>query len=200
MNVYLARQPIYDAVRKLSAYELLYREDETNRFSGSVNGNAATSILVSDAITVFGIKNITNGNLAYINFTKQLILEDFALLLSPDEVVVEILEDTIVDEDILQKLSELKQKGYTIALDDYTGDGQYDRIMRYVDIIKVDFAANSKEKIVEFAERFKPMGQALLAEKIETEEEFLFAIQQGYQLFQGYYFSKPNMIKGKSVG
>lgn len=112
MNVYLARQPIYDAVRKLSAYELLYREDETNRFSGSVNGNAATSILVSDAITVFGIKNITNGNLAYINFTKQLILEDFALLLSPDEVVVEILEDTIVDEDILQKLSELKQKGY----------------------------------------------------------------------------------------
>ena len=199
MNVYLARQPIYDAVRKLSAYELLYREDETNRFSGSVNGNAATSILVSDTITVFGIKNITNGNLAYINFTKQLILEDFALLLSPDEVVVEILEDTIVDEDILQKLSELKQKGYTIALDDYTGDGQYDRIMQYVDIIKVDFAANSKEKIVEFAERFKPMGQALLAEKIETEEEFLFAIQQGYQLFQGYYFSKPNIIKGKSV-
>lgn len=199
MDVYLARQPIYDATRKLSAYELLYRADEHNRFAEGVDGDEATSMLVSDAITIFGINNITNGNLAYINFTKKLILEDFAMLLSPDEVVIEILEDTIVDEEIIEKLADLKSKGYTIALDDYTGDPQYDRIMDYVDIIKVDFAAITNEKAVELAKIFSERGKLMLAEKIETEEEFLLAIQSGYKLFQGYYFSKPNMMKQSSI-
>lgn len=199
MDVYMARQPIYDAVKKLSAYELLYRADENNRFASNVSGDEATSILVSDAITVFGINNITNGNLAYINFTKQLIMDDFALLLSPDEVVIEILEDTIIDEEIIQKLAELKKRNYTIALDDYTGDERYDSIMEFVDIIKVDFQAVNRIKMAEIADVYKKQGKVLLAEKIETEEDFLLAIQSGYELFQGYYFSKPKMIKGRSV-
>ncbi|MDO5095900.1 MAG: EAL domain-containing protein [Peptostreptococcaceae bacterium] len=199
MDVYMARQPIYDAVKKLSAYELLYRADENNRFASDVSGDEATSILVSDAITVFGINNITNGNLAYINFTKQLIMDDFALLLSPDEVVIEILEDTIIDDEIIQKLAELKKRNYKIALDDYTGDERYDSIMEFVDIIKVDFRAVDRIKMAEIANVYKKQGKVLLAEKIETEEDFLLAIQSGYELFQGYYFSKPKMLKGRSV-
>lgn len=199
MDVYLARQPIYDATRKLSAYELLYRADENNRFAAGVDGDEATSILVSDAITIFGINNITNGNLAYINFTKKLIMDDFAMLLSPEEVVIEILEDTIIDDQIIEKLAELKNKNYTIALDDYTGDPQYDSIMNYVDIIKVDFSEITQEKAVEIAKTYSEKGKLMLAEKIETEEEFLIAIQSGYKLFQGYYFSKPNMMKKSSV-
>ncbi len=199
MDVYLARQPIYDAMRRLSAYELLYRESEKNHFSGNIDENKATEFLVSDAITVFGLKSITNGNRAFINFTRQLLLNGFALMLSPDEVVVEILENVAIDEDVIMQVAELKDRGYTIALDDYTGDPQFDDIMRYVDIIKVDFAANDRAKLVEFSERFGKSKQKLLAEKIETEEEFLFAVQNGYELFQGYYFSKPNMVKGTSV-
>ncbi len=199
MDVYMARQPIYDAVKKLSAYELLYRADENNRFASDVSGDEATSILVSDAITVFGINNITNGNLAYINFTKQLIMDDFALLLSPEEVVIEILEDTIIDDEIIQKLAELKKRNYKIALDDYTGDERYDSIMEFVDIIKVDFRAVDRVKMAEIANVYKKQGKVLLAEKIETEEDFVLAIQSGYELFQGYYFSKPKMLKGRSV-
>lgn len=199
MDVYMARQPIYDAVKNLSAYELLYRADSENRFASEVDGNEATSILVSDAITIFGINNITNGNLAYINFTKKLIMDDFALLLSPDEVVIEILEDTIIDDEIIEKLSELKKRNYKIALDDYTGDSQFDSIMEYVDIIKVDFRAVDRQKMAEIAQVYKKQGKILLAEKIETEEDFLLAIQSGYELFQGYYFSKPKMLRGRSV-
>lgn len=199
MDVYIARQPIYDAAKRLSAYELLYRQDEKNRYAVGVDGNAATSILVSDAITVFGINNITNGNLAYINFTKKLILDDFALMLSPEEVVIEILEDTIVDDEVIEKLQELKKRGYKIALDDFVGGDAFDDIMDYVDIIKVDFMNAGADNISEIAQKYKAMGKVLLAEKVETEEEFAQAIGHGYELFQGYYFSKPNMMKGRSV-
>ncbi len=199
MDVYLARQPIYDVMRKLSAYELLYRADERNYFAEGIDGDQATAILVSDAITVFGVNNITNGHPAFINFTKNLLLEDFALTLSPKEVVIEILEDTVVDESLIQKVKELKNQNYIIALDDYMGGSEFADIIEYVDIIKVDFAGLDRKEIKEIAERFKKLGKKLLAEKVETEEDFLYAIGCGYELFQGYYFSKPNILKGQST-
>ncbi|MEG0305257.1 MAG: HDOD domain-containing protein [Oscillospiraceae bacterium] len=139
MNVYIARQPILNTEGMLTAYELLYREDETNAFASSLTGTEATVSLVSDAVTVFGLSQLTNGKPAFINFTQNLLMNDFALLLKPEEIVVEILEDTPVDELLIQKVIQLKEAGYTIAIDDYTGEPQWDALIPYVDIIKVDF-------------------------------------------------------------
>lgn len=198
MDVFMARQPIYDVMQQVCAYELLYRADQNNAYAKGVAGETATSNLVADAIEVFGLESITSGNRAFINFTKELLLDDLPLLLDPGEVVIEILEDTVVDDEVIEKLAHLKSEGYLLALDDYVGDEAFDPILKYMDIIKVDFELNDNEALKKFANRFKGKKK-LLAEKIETEEEFARAIGYGYDYFQGYYFSKPKMMKSKSI-
>lgn len=197
MDIFMARQPIFDAKKQVCAYELLYRKNSSNSFSGDVDGEQATLSLISDAISVFGLEKLTNGNKAFINFTKPLILEDFPLLLDPNSVVVEVLEDVEVDDEVAGKLEALKQKGYTIALDDYIGDPEFDPILGMTDIIKVDFVLADNETVKSLPGKFK--WKKLLAEKIETEEDFKRAIEMGYTHFQGYFFSKPKMIQSKSV-
>lgn len=103
MDVFIARQPIFDNSKNLIAYELLYRDSEGATAFGNVDGSYATSALVSDAITVFGLDNLTNGRPAFINFTKKLIMNDFAYLCNPDEIVVEIVEDVLVDDVFVTK-------------------------------------------------------------------------------------------------
>ena len=198
MDIYMARQPIYDVVKKVCAYELLYRADERNAYSGGVSGEVATSNLVADAIAVFGLENITSGKRAFINFSKDLLLGDFPMLLNPDEVVIEVLEDTVIDDEVVAKLRSLKEQGYMIALDDYIGDESFEAIMEYIDVIKVDYSLVSKDQLAKIADRFKGKKR-LLAEKIETEEDFALSISYGYDYFQGYYFSKPKMMQGKSI-
>lgn len=198
MDIFMARQPIYDVLNKVCAYELLYRADENNAYKEGVDGETATSNLVADAIGVFGLDTITNGSRAFINFTRELLLEDFPLVMDPEEIVIEVLEDTLIDDHVVKKLAELKSKGYTIALDDYIGDPSFDPIMKYIDVIKVDYSLLSKEEFKQIADRFGS-SKKLLAEKIETEEDFATAIQCGYDYFQGYYFSRPKLIQGKSV-
>ncbi|MEG2924623.1 MAG: HDOD domain-containing protein [Oscillospiraceae bacterium] len=199
VNVYIARQPILNTEGMLTAYELLYREDETNAFASSLTGTEATVSLVSDAVTVFGLSQLTNGKPAFINFTQNLLMNDFALLLKPEEIVVEILEDTPVDELLIQKVIQLKEAGYTIAIDDYTGEPQWDALIPYVDIIKVDFMLLHDDiKRSALTKRFKHTHIKLLAEKVETVDEYYRAVDMGYSMFQGYFFSKPKMMLKKT--
>ncbi len=199
MDVYIARQPILNTDGFLTAYELLYRENETNAFASSLTGTEATVSLVSDAVTVFGLSQLTGGKPAFINFTRQLLMDDFAFLLNPEEVVVEILEDTPVDELLVEKVKALKARGYTVAIDDYTGEKQWDVLIPYIDIIKVDFMLlyNDIARSV-LAKRFKRTHIKLLAEKVETVDEYYRAVDMGYSMFQGYFFSKPKMILNKT--
>lgn len=199
MDVFIARQPIFDMSKNLIAYELLYRENGDSTKFCNIDGSVATSILVSDAITVFGLENLTNGKPAFINFTKKLIMNDFAYLCSPEEIVIEIVEDTFVDEVLLEKLRELKEAGYRIAIDDYVGDESFDKIFEYADIIKVDFLGMPLEKRAYISDKISRMGKILLAEKVETGEDYLHAVDNGYTLFQGYYFSKPSTVRKKSL-
>lgn len=199
MDVFIARQPIFDMSKNLIAYELLYRENEESTQFCNIDGSVATSILVSDAITVFGLENLTNGKPAFINFTKKLIMNDFAYLCSPDEIVIEIVEDTFVDEVLLEKLRELKESGYRIAIDDYIGDESFDKIFEYADIVKVDFLGMSLEKRADISEKISKTGKILLAEKVETADDYAHAVKHNYTLFQGYYFSKPNTVRKKSL-
>ena len=199
MDVFIARQPIFDAARGLVAYELLYRENgESTKFS-NIDGSTATSILISDALTVFGLENITNGKLAFINFTRKLIMDDFALVCSPEEIVLEIVEDTYIDDVLIEKIKVLKQAGYRIALDDYIGDSQYDRLLEYADIIKVDFLGMSLEKREAIAKKFEGTGKILLAEKVESNEDYEHALKHKYTMFQGYFFSKPKTMSKKTL-
>lgn len=188
---YIARQPIFDTKKKVCAYELLYRSGPIVNKADFDNGNLATRNLLSDAITVFGLPKLTNSKPAFVNFTEGLILNEFALLANPKEIVIEILEDTRVSDALILKLEHLKQCGYKLALDDYVGNSDFNEILHLVDIIKVDFMLCDVDMRAQIAKRFASSSIKLIAEKVETLQDFDEALDLGYDLFQGYFFDKP---------
>ncbi len=196
MKVYVARQPIFDINHELFAYELLYRNNANNSYDTSMEGNRATRMLLSDVLTVFQLDNITNQKYAFVNFTKDLLLDKVPKVLDSKDIVIEILEDVIPDEELIECVIELKERDFKIALDDYSGPGPIDALLKYADIIKVDFSLVKGENRIAIAKDLllREPGLKLLAEKVEDETDMEQARAGGYTLFQGYYFSKPMVL------
>lgn len=199
MDVYVARQPIFDINNEVFAYELLYRNNEKNFFDGSVTSNVATSLLLMNSYYTFGIDKLVDQGKAFINFDKHLIDAEIPHILDKTKVVVELLEDIIPDEGFMRAVRKLKNEGYTIAVDDFVEGFEYMEMVELADIIKVDFFENTDEQISSIAKQWSRSDKMLLAEKVETQEIYEWAKGLGYQLFQGYYFSKPSMVSGKKI-
>lgn len=194
MKAYVARQPIFDRYRSVYGYELLYRDSNVNAFNPDIEGDKATRTVVSEAITTFGLNNLTNEKYAFINLTRSLLISRFPYLLIPEDFVIEILEDVEIDDLLIEKLKALKEAGFLLALDDYIGEERRKPIIKYMDIIKVDFSLLTREERRKIAKKPELKKKKLLAEKVETEMEFLQAISDGYELFQGYFFAKPTIF------
>lgn len=189
MKIYMARQPIYQKNRKLFGYELLYRNSNKNSFPG-VDGNRASRELIYNALTEFRFSSERGKKVKYfINFTRDLLLSDIPFLIEPKHVIIELLENITLNDALIERIRELRRKKYTLALDDFVDDGRYEHILPYISIIKVEYGLLSPRKRREIARKFR--GKKLIAEHIETKEDLLGAIDDGYQLMQGYYFSKP---------
>lgn len=199
MDVFVARQPIFDRSNKVVAYELLYRTNENNFFDFSVSSNIATSILLMNSYYSFGIDHLIGDRLAFINFSKALLENDIPLLLDENHVVIELLETVKPDQSLINKLNYIKERGYKIALDDFTYHYPYEELINMADILKVDFLNNSLEQIIEIYLKYKKQGKTLLAEKVETYELYLWARKVGFDFFQGYYFSKPVLMKRNAL-
>ncbi|PRR82301.1 EAL and HDOD domain-containing protein [Clostridium vincentii] len=200
MDIFLARQAIYNTENEVVAYELLFRNSNSNSFAGDVNEEKATIKLISNCATI-GLSNLTNGKRAFINFPKGVLLKDIICLLEREEIVVEILENVNPTYEILTYLMELKNRKYIIALDDVVIDYRYKEFGALIDIYKIDFVATTKsERVIILNEirKINPQGQ-LLAEKVETKEDYKEALKNNYLYFQGYYFSKPTMISAKDI-
>ncbi len=196
MYAYIARQPIFNTAEKVVGYELLYRDGTAGNAANIMDGDAATRGVLADAITVFGIPKLTNKLPAYINFTRNLLLNDFAYLANPKEVVLELMEDMEVDGLLIDKLRELRKAGYTLALQGYGYSTRFDKITQFFDVIRVDFR---KYNTLQVQEILKRMGKTsfrlkMLAEKVETYEIFAAAKKMGFELFQGYFFEKPTKL------
>ena len=196
MYSYIGRQPIFDTSNKVYGYEILYRNGSSDNESHVVDGDKATKNVISDIYYLFGFEKLTNLKPAFINFTENLLLDKTALLVDPKNVVIEVLEDVKITDTIIENIKELKNAGYTIALDDYTGDESFDAILPYMDIIKVDFLLTDKDKQAHIAKRLSNSCK-LLAEKVENLDVFNYAKDMGYHLFQGYYFATPSIKKKK---
>lgn len=193
MRSYIARQAILDRNLRVVGYELLYRADEEN-VAKITDGDRATQILLSDAMMVFGLENLTDGRYAYVNFTEKLVLGDFVLLANPRQVTVELLESIPVTERLARRLKELKERGYRLALDDYAGNPAYDPILPLIDVLKVDFMATDARMQEQIAAKYRRGKITLLAEKVEDKETYERAKHLGYQLFQGYFFEIPSQM------
>lgn len=200
MDIFLARQPIYDLNNNAVAYELLHRSSKENKFSFDVGADEATMKLLSNSY-VIGFKELVNDKLAFINFSNDLILREIPSILPKNKIVVEILETVTPDNDVMIVLKKLKQQGYVLALDDVVRKSEFWKYGNLIDIYKIDFRATTREERINLFVEIKAFNDSamLLAEKIETEEEYVEAKELGCVYFQGYYFSKPIMVKGNDI-
>ncbi len=197
MNIFLARQPIFDQRDRTVGYELLYRTGEENRFP-DVEGNRATLMILQNIFCNMGIKEVSGGKQVFINVTRELLLSDLSFL-NPEGLVLEILEDVQVDEALVSQVKLLKKTGYRIALDDFEDSAETDPLLPLVDIVKVDWRAHPEERIRSICSRLRGFGVTLLAEKIERAEERQKAHEMGFELFQGYFFARPRLLKGRNI-
>ena len=201
MLAHIARQPIFDFNRKICGYELLYRSGTDGNTAHILDADSATQSLLSDAITVFGLSELTGDKPAYINFTRNLLMDDLAYLADPKEIVVEVPAEIVVDDLLLQKLNALRKAGYRIALEGYNeqnGRFKFDRILQAFDIITVDIRENNRLRQKSILNRLRSAHVLLMATRVETLDDYSTARSLGFVLFQGYYFQKPEYI-GKRI-
>ncbi len=198
MDVFMARQPIFDAHKEIYAYELLFRGSIDNIFP-DIDGECATSRLLSNTFFTADIEKITDGKHAFINFTHELLIRGIPLMFPPEITTVEVLEDVRVDAALLESLTAIASQGYCIALDDFQYTPEMEPLITLCDIIKVDFRLSSPAEILGMVERFRASGIRLLAEKVETDEEFRQALSMGFTYFQGYFFSRPQVMKERDI-
>lgn len=199
MDIYVARQPIFKKNKTIYGYELLFRGGMDNYFPDNIDGDTATSKLLSDSFLTMGIEKITGENLAFVNFTQDLLVNRVPLLFPREKMVVEVLEDVKPDADVIKVCEEFKNKGYGIALDDFFYTSSLDELVSHANIIKFDLRATPFDQIEEWIQKLPKNGPDLLAEKVETYDEFQQAVDMGFRYFQGYFFSKPEVIRGKDI-
>ncbi len=194
-DVFVGRQPIYDRQLEVFAYELLFRSGEVNA-AGFVDGEHATSQVILNTFTEIGLNNIVGGRSAFLNLTKDFILSGDLSNLPSEQVVLEVLENVEVDNEVVEAIRQLKKQNYTIALDDFEFDESWRPLVELADIVKLDVMALSAEQIKKHVDFLRPYKLKLLAEKVETHEEYHAFRGMGFDYFQGYFFCKPNVVKG----
>lgn len=203
MEVFIGRQPIFNLHEQVVAYELLYRSKNGNSFP-MVDSDAATIDVLVNSFLSIGIEEVTKGKPCFVNFTDNLLKSTLIDYLNPAQVVIEILEDVPINTLLVERVKELKARGFKIALDDFVLDHTvevYDELFAHIDYIKVDFMLSSLLERMEIENKIKENFPhiTLLAEKVETRNQFDVAKHSGYQLFQGYFFEQPQIIKSTDI-
>ncbi|MBI5106223.1 MAG: EAL domain-containing protein [Solirubrobacterales bacterium] len=186
----VARQPILDAAGQVVAYELLYR-------GAPGTGERATARVMHAAFGDIGLENLVGARPAYINVTAKLLLDTGELPFPPSAVVLELLEDETVSPDLLERLRELADGGYVLALDDFVFRPTAGDLLELASIVKVDIRAGGLEHMRDQAALLAGHDVTMLAEKVEDQREFEACRRMGYELFQGFYFCRPVTVAGR---
>lgn len=197
MNKFIARQPIFTVDRKTYGYELLGRSGLDNFFVGSNLDQAAAATI--DNVLLFGIDRLTQGRRAFLNCTRDFLVRDFGSILPKSRVVIEVLESVSLDQEVLDACRRLKQSGYLIALDDFQDSPEWKPMIALADFIKVDVLITSPEEQKRLGRDLASADIRLIAEKVETYDVFEKCRDWNYQLFQGYFFSRPQMLSRHDI-
>jgi c-di-GMP-related signal transduction protein len=188
---YVARQPIFDRGEKVFGYELLFRDSLENCFVGDADEASRATL---DGTLVMGLDVLCDGRRAFVNCTRDTLIKGLVGLLPSTSTVVEILETVPADPDVMTACHSLKEQGYAIALDDYVANDRREPLAEVADIIKVDLQLTTPEECEQLVKQFGRWRCRMLAEKVETQNQFGQARDQGFVYFQGYFFRRPEMM------
>lgn len=197
----VGRQSIYDKDLNVYAYELLYRSSESTSLAPhKFDGNVATTQVMLNTFLELGLDNIVGDKPAFINLTEDFIVGTFRIPKFDHDVILEILEDVKPTEQVIKGISDLKNKGFVIALDDFSFAAELLPLVRLADFIKVDITLLGKTELASYIKTLKKTFKGkLLAEKIETQEEYEYCRELGFEYFQGYFLEKPKIVKGQKL-
>lgn len=197
MDIFIGRQPIFDRNLKVIGYELLYRNGNVSSYNCD-NGDRATENLLSNVSTM-GLRLLCCNKRAFINFTEKTLVNKLPRLLDKDYLIAEILENVDLNESVIESCKKMRKEGYRFAVDDYVYGTDITPVLDYVDIIKVDFLQNDYLNRRLIINKYKKDHKKMLAEKVETRDDLKHALKLGYDYFQGYFFSRPDTLKGHDV-
>lgn len=198
-NIFLGRQPILDRQQNLVAYELLFRPGQVDSVEVTNDVSASANVLVN-AYGQLGIQRVLGNQRGFINVSEELLLSDAILLLPHQHVVLELLESIVVTPEIVQRCLDLKQKGYHLALDDVTVlDERLKSLLLMVNVVKVDVLALNDAAIEQIIAHLKHWPVVPLAEKIEDQMRARFCMDLGFELFQGFFFARPEIVSGRQI-
>lgn len=195
-SVLMARQPIFDTRQNVIAYELLYRSEDGINTLPLISGETASSRVILHSYTSIADAGNLRTLPAFINFSQQMLEAETLPSLSPREIVIEILEDCQVTPKLILAAQRLRDAGFKLALDDFTYSPSFDPLLEIAHIVKLDIRALSATELRHQIKQLKRFKIKLLAEKVETLEEYQLCLELGCELFQGYFFSQPELLKG----
>lgn len=202
LDIFIGRQPIFDTKGNIYAYELLYRNSSSNEFPNVDPEKATIELLIHTFLTI-GIDQVAGRYKSFINFSEKFFEQDLIDQLDPELVVIEILENTSITPLFIERIKSLRKLGFKFALDDYVIEEYNDlhkELFKLVHFIKVDFLHSTFSDRIRLKKIVKNYPNiTLLAEKIETNEQYEEAKKLGYLLFQGYFFAVPEIIKSKDI-
>ena len=202
-SLYFARQPILDINGQTYAYELLYRSSLEQGFARIEDGRSATAQVLVNSLNLIGLKNILGRALAFINIDTALLMDDMVFSIPKDKFILEVLETIIITPEVVERIKTLKKHGYHFALDDADCSKEYilnfQPIFEYIDILKLDITLIDEAKLPQFLALFKKFKLKILAEKVETQEEFDRYKAFGCDLFQGFFFARPVIIENRRL-
>ncbi|HLV49113.1 MAG TPA: HDOD domain-containing protein [Aliidiomarina sp.] len=195
---YIARQPILDRERKVHGYELLFRDSEENVFP-NVDPDEATSKLLLQQHLIGDMNTVCMGKTAFINFHTNTLLDKFPGFLQKEHVCIEVLETVDITENLITACRKSFELGYNIALDDHDFDEKWEFLLPFISLVKVDIQQQPLITLPARLKYFKANNMPLLAERVETQEEYDICLELGFTYFQGYFFERPKIIKSKML-
>jgi EAL and modified HD-GYP domain-containing signal transduction protein len=195
-EIFLGRQPILDRDQRLVAYELLFRSGHVNA-SEVTDDLQATASVINHAFGEMGIQAVLGPHRGFINVSADMLHSDMIELLPREQVVLELLETIEINGGIVSRCHELRQKGFSLALDDFVFDEAYLPLLDIVDIVKIDLLLHDPDALRNAVQRLKQWPVKLLAEKVDSTEQAQYCMDLGFDLFQGYYFAKPSILSVK---
>lgn len=197
-NCIIGRQPILDRSEHLYGYELLFRSTDVNQ-ADILDAGRATANVIVNTLASFGIAELLGGRKGFINVDLDMLMDEVLELLPQEHVVIELLESIEPSPPMIERCRMLKEAGFILALDDHQYSPKFTELYAIIDIVKIDLLQTPLESLPDFIEHLRPHSCKLLAEKVESIEQFTACHTLGFEYFQGYYFARPDIIKKKKM-